>query len=107
MINSYLRINISQERVSGLAILSIEKEILVELEYKNLIINVASCKRPGFGWALKRVFVVPLWVWFMWSSHLFIFKKKKKRKNELNLNFIECIKFTNGRQFISLWLQSK
>ena len=77
----------SQERISGLAILSIEKEIPVELEYKNLIINVASCERPGFGWALKRVFVVPLWVWFMWSSHLFIFTKKKNKKKWIKSEF--------------------
>ena len=34
----------SQERLSGLAILSIENEILEELEYKNLISQFASQK---------------------------------------------------------------
>ena len=34
----------SQERLSGLAILPIEKEMLVELECKNLISNFASQK---------------------------------------------------------------
>ena len=33
-----------QERLSGLVILSIEKEMLVELECKNLISNFASQK---------------------------------------------------------------
>ena len=34
----------SQERLSGLAILSIEKKMFVELESKNLISNFASQK---------------------------------------------------------------
>ena len=34
----------SQERLSGLAILSIENEMLEELEYKNLISQFASHK---------------------------------------------------------------
>ena len=34
----------SQEKLSGLAILSIKKEMLVILEYKNLIRNFASQK---------------------------------------------------------------
>ena len=33
-----------QERLSGLSILSIEKEMLEELKYKNLISNFASQK---------------------------------------------------------------
>ena len=37
IIKSYLRSTMSQERLSELAILSIENEILEELEYKNLI----------------------------------------------------------------------
>ena len=37
IIKSYLRSTMSQERLSELAILSIEIEILEELEYKNLI----------------------------------------------------------------------
>ena len=44
LIKSYLRSTMSQERLSGLAILSIEKEILTELECKNLISNFASQK---------------------------------------------------------------
>ena len=37
IIKSYLRSTMSQERFSGLPILSIENEMLEELEYKNLI----------------------------------------------------------------------
>ena len=42
----------SQERLSGLAILPIEKEMLVELECKNLISNFASqkAKKIIFNW---------------------------------------------------------
>ena len=36
LIKSYLRLTLSQERLSRLVILSIEKEMLEELEYKNL-----------------------------------------------------------------------
>ena len=38
----------SQERLSELAILSIEKEMLEELKYKNLISNFASQKTTLF-----------------------------------------------------------
>ena len=44
MINFYLRFTISQEKLSELAIVSIENEILVELEYNNLISNFTSQK---------------------------------------------------------------
>ena len=44
LIKSYLRSTMSQERLSGLVILSIENEMLVELECKNLISNFASQK---------------------------------------------------------------
>ena len=44
LIKSYLRSTMSQERLSRLAILSIEKEMLEELKYKNLISNFASQK---------------------------------------------------------------
>ena len=44
LIKSYLRSIILQERLSRLAILSIEKEILAELECKNLLSNFASQK---------------------------------------------------------------
>ena len=37
LIKSYLRLTMSQKRLSGLAILSIKKEMLEELKYKNLI----------------------------------------------------------------------
>ena len=37
LIKSYLKSTMSQERLSGLAILSIENEMLEEFEYKNLI----------------------------------------------------------------------
>ena len=42
----------SQERLSGLAILPIEKEMLTELECKNLISNFASQKvrKINFNW---------------------------------------------------------
>ena len=39
-----LRLTMSQERLSGLTILSIEKEMLEELEYKNLISQFVSQK---------------------------------------------------------------
>ena len=44
LIKSYLRSTMSQERLSGLAILSIEKKMLVKLEYKNSISNFVSQK---------------------------------------------------------------
>ena len=44
LIKSYLRSTMSQERLSGLAILSIKKKILEELEYKILIRQFASQK---------------------------------------------------------------
>jgi hypothetical protein len=44
LIKSYLRSTMSQERLNGLAILSIENEMLKKLEYKNLISNFASQK---------------------------------------------------------------
>ena len=43
-IKSYLRSTMSEERLNGLVILSIENEMLVELECKNLINNFASQK---------------------------------------------------------------
>ena len=44
LIKSYLRLTMLQERLSGLAILSIENEMLVELECKKLISNFPSQK---------------------------------------------------------------
>ena len=52
LIKSYLRSTMSQERLSGLAILPIKKEMLAELECKNLISNFASQKarKINFNW---------------------------------------------------------
>ena len=44
LIKSYIRLTMSQERLSGLVILLIKKEMLEELEYKNLISQFASQK---------------------------------------------------------------
>ena len=44
LIKSYLRSTMSQEKLSGLAVLSVEKEMLKALKYKNLISNFASQK---------------------------------------------------------------
>ena len=44
LIKSYLRSTMSQEKLSGLAVLSVEKEMLKTLKYKNLISNFASQK---------------------------------------------------------------
>ena len=54
LIKSYLRSTMSQERLSGLAILSIENEMLAELECKNLISNFASQKAREiyFNWKI-------------------------------------------------------
>ena len=45
LIKSYLRSTMSQKKLSRLAILSIENEMLEELEYKNLISQFASQKQ--------------------------------------------------------------
>ena len=42
LIKSYLKLTMSQQKLSGLAILSIENEMLEELENKNLISQFAS-----------------------------------------------------------------
>jgi hypothetical protein len=44
LIKSYIRSTMSQKRLNELAILSIEKKILENLKYKNLINNFASQK---------------------------------------------------------------
>ena len=44
IIKSYLRSTMSQDRLNRLAILSIEKDTLANLEYKELINNFASQK---------------------------------------------------------------
>ena len=45
------------ERLSGLAILSIEKEMLEELKYKNLISNFASQKARKIDFKYKKKFI--------------------------------------------------
>jgi hypothetical protein len=47
LIKSYLRSIMSQERLNELTILSIEKKMLKNLEYKNLINNFAFEKREN------------------------------------------------------------
>lgn len=42
LIKSYLRSTMSQERLSGLAMLSIEKDMVAKLDYTNLINTFAS-----------------------------------------------------------------
>ena len=42
LIKSYLRLSMSAERLSGLTILSIEKNMLEKIDYKSLINNFAS-----------------------------------------------------------------
>ena len=44
LIKNYLRSTVSQERLNGLAILSIEKEFLQEIDYDNFIKTFASQK---------------------------------------------------------------
>ena len=44
LLKSYLRSAMSQEKLSGLAILQIENEILEELGYKNLISQICISK---------------------------------------------------------------
>ena len=44
LIKSYLRSSMSQERLSNLAFLSIEKDLLSKLKYKSLISDFASQK---------------------------------------------------------------
>ena len=44
LIKSYLKLTMSQQKLSGLAILSIENEMLEELDYKNLISQFVSQK---------------------------------------------------------------
>ena len=54
LIKSYLRSTMSQEWLSWLAILLIEKEMLEELKYKNLISNFASQKVRKIDFKLKN-----------------------------------------------------
>ena len=44
IIKTYLRSTMSQQRLNGLALLSIEKEMLNEINYNNLIDNFALQK---------------------------------------------------------------
>ena len=52
LIKSYLKLTMSQQKLSGLAILSIENEMLEELDYKNLISQFVSQKarKIDFKW---------------------------------------------------------
>ncbi|KAL5582202.1 hypothetical protein UlMin_014644 [Ulmus minor] len=70
LIKFYLRSTMSQERLNGLAILSIEKDLLNKLEYKDLINNFASQKL----WNLKKGTVnCPIHLkWF--KKIIFVFK---------------------------------
>ena len=56
LIKSYLRSTMSRERLSELAI-SIEKEILAELECKNLISNFASQKARKINFNWKNIWI--------------------------------------------------
>ena len=47
----------SQERLNGLAILLIEKEMLEELKYKNLISNFASQKARKIDFKYQKNFI--------------------------------------------------
>jgi len=49
-----LRSTMSQERLNGLTILSIEKEMLKKLKYKNLISNFASQKVKRMNFKLNN-----------------------------------------------------
>jgi len=44
LIKSYLRSTMSQKRLNGLALISIEKDMLKEIDYDSLINNFASQK---------------------------------------------------------------
>ena len=55
-IKSYLRSTMSEERLNGLVILSIENEMLVELECKNLINNFASQKARKINFNWKKIY---------------------------------------------------
>ena len=57
LIKSYLRSTMSQKRLRGLTILSIEKEMLVELECKNLISNFASQKTRKINFNWKKIWI--------------------------------------------------
>ena len=57
----------SQERLSRLAILSIEKEMLEELKYKNLISNFASQKARKIGFKCKNSIYI-IWLIFKYKK---------------------------------------
>ena len=62
------------ERLSGLAILSIEKEMLEELKYKNLISNFASQKARKIDFKYKKK---TLYIYIYIYIILLIFNYKK------------------------------
>ena len=66
LIKSYLRSTMSEERLNGLAILSIEKEMLAKLECKNLISNFASQKVRKIN--------------FNWKKNIWIYNKRPRLK---------------------------
>ena len=57
LIKSYLRSTMSQERLSRLTILSIEKEMLTKLECKNLISNFVSQKTRKINFNWKKIWI--------------------------------------------------
>ena len=67
LIKSYLRPTISQERLSGLTILSIEKEMLEEIKYKNLISNFASQKARKINLKIKNSIYI-IWLIFKYKK---------------------------------------
>ena len=66
LIKSYLRSTMSEERLNGLAILSIEKGMLAKLECKNLISNFASQKVRKIN--------------FNWKKNIWIYNKRPRLK---------------------------
>ncbi|PRQ48098.1 putative HAT dimerization domain, ribonuclease H-like domain-containing protein [Rosa chinensis] len=69
LIKSYLRSTMSQERLSGLAMISIEKDIVGKLDYVNLISTFASknARRVIF----QRYFEIEILFSFVMFEHLF------------------------------------
>jgi hypothetical protein len=59
LLKSYLRSIMSQERLNELAILSIEQDLLENIEYKSLISNFAvqTVRRDIFRWFLFLFFI--------------------------------------------------
>ena len=64
LIKSYLRLTVSQEKLSGLAILSTEKNMLEKIDYKSLINNFAS-KRAKNEILVKKIININLILYLM------------------------------------------